>query len=149
EKPLKGVNGTGKHNNWSLSTDTGVNLLGPGNSPMSNLQCLTFFANTIKATHESEELLRATIASAGNAHRLGANEARPTIMSACFGEQLTQVLEELERVTKGKLSPEEKTDLKLNVIGKIPDVLLDNTDRNRTSPFAFTGNKFEFRAVGS
>ncbi|WP_111308263.1 glutamine synthetase III family protein [Confluentibacter sediminis] len=149
EKPFAGVNGSGKHNNWSLSTDTGVNLLGPGKTPMSNLQFLTFFINTIKAVHENEELLRATIASAGNDHRLGANEAPPAIISVFIGEQLTKVLEELEGVTKGKLSPEEKTDLKLNVIGKIPDVLLDNTDRNRTSPFAFTGNKFEFRAVGS
>jgi glutamine synthetase len=149
EKPFKGVNGSGKHNNWSLSTDTGVNLLGPGKTPMSNLQFLTFFVNTIKAVHENEELLRATTASAGNEHRLGANEAPPAIISVFIGEQLTKVLEELEGVTKGKLSPEEKTDLKLNVIGKIPDVLLDNTDRNRTSAFAFTGNKFEFRAVGS
>lgn len=149
EKPFAGVNGSGKHNNWSLSTDTGVNLLGPGKTPMSNLQFLTFFVNTIKAVHENEELLRATTASAGNDHRLGANEAPPAIISVFIGEQLTKVLEELEGVTKGKLSPEEKTDLKLNVIGKIPDVLLDNTDRNRTSSFAFTGNKFEFRAVGS
>jgi len=116
---------------------------------MSNLQFLTFFINTIKAVHNNEELLRASIASASNDHRLGANEAPPAIMSIFIGQQLTKVLDELEGVTKGKLSPEEKTDLKLNVIGKIPDVLLDNTDRNRTSPFAFTGNKFEFRAVGS
>jgi len=149
EKPFKGVNGSGKHNNWSLSTDTGINLLSPGKTPMSNLQFLTFFVNTIKAVYENEELLRATVASAGNDHRLGANEAPPAIISVFIGQQLTKVLEELEGVTKGKLSPEEKTDLKLNVIGKIPDVLLDNTDRNRTSPFAFTGNKFEFRAVGS
>ena len=149
EKPFAGVNGSGKHNNWSLSTDTNVNLLGPGKTPMSNLQFLTFFINTIKAVHNNEELLRAAIASASNDHRLGANEAPPAIISVFIGEQLTNVLEELEGVTKGKLSPEEKTDLKLNVVGKIPDVLLDNTDRNRTSPFAFTGNKFEFRAVGS
>jgi len=149
EKPFAGINGSGKHNNWSLSTDTGVNLLAPGKTPMSNLQFLTFFINTIKAVHENEELLRASIASASNDHRLGANEAPPAIMSVFIGEQLTKVLEELEGVTKGKLSPEEKTELKLNVVGKIPDVLLDNTDRNRTSPFAFTGNKFEFRAVGS
>ncbi|MCK0123486.1 glutamine synthetase III [Gelidibacter sp. F2691] len=149
EKPFAGVNGSGKHNNWSLSTDTGVNLLGPGKTPMSNLQFLTFFINTIKAVNDNEELLRAAIASAGNDHRLGANEAPPAIMSIFIGEQLTNVLNELENVTDGKLSPEEKTDLKLNVVGKIPDVLLDNTDRNRTSPFAFTGNKFEFRAVGS
>jgi len=149
EKPFAGVNGSGKHNNWSLSTDTGVNLLAPGKTPMSNLQFLTFFINTIKAVHDNEELLRASIASASNDHRLGANEAPPAIMSVFIGAQLTKVLSELEGVTKGKLSPQEKTDLKLNVVGKIPEILLDNTDRNRTSPFAFTGNKFEFRAVGS
>jgi glutamine synthetase len=149
EKPFAGVNGSGKHNNWSLSTDTGVNLLSPGKTPMSNLQFLTFFINTIKAVQTHEELLRAAIASASNDHRLGANEAPPAIISVFIGEQLTKVLKELETVTKGKLSPQEKTDLKLNVVGKIPEVILDNTDRNRTSPFAFTGNKFEFRAVGS
>lgn len=149
EKPFKGVNGSGKHNNWSLATDTGINLLSPGKTPMSNLQFLTFFINTIKAVHDNEELLRASIASASNDHRLGANEAPPAIISVFIGQQLTKVLAELEGVSKGKLSPEEKTDLKLNVVGKLPDVLLDNTDRNRTSPFAFTGNKFEFRAVGS
>jgi glutamine synthetase len=149
EKPFTGVNGSGKHNNWSLSTDTGINLLSPGKTPMSNLQFLTFFINTIKAVQTYEELLRAAIASASNDHRLGANEAPPAIISVFIGAQLTKVLEELESVTKGKLSPQEKTDLKLNVVGKIPEILLDNTDRNRTSPFAFTGNKFEFRAVGS
>jgi glutamine synthetase len=149
EKPFAGVNGSGKHNNWSLSTNTGVNLLGPGKTPMSNLQFLTFFINTIKAVHDNEELVRASIASASNDHRLGANEAPPAIISVFIGEQLTSVLNELQNVTNGKLSPEEKTDLKLNVVGKIPEILLDNTDRNRTSPFAFTGNKFEFRAVGS
>ncbi|NRD22983.1 glutamine synthetase III [Winogradskyella litoriviva] len=149
EKPFSGVNGSGKHNNWSLSTDTGINLLSPGKTPMSNLQFLTFFINTIKAVLTHEELLRAAIASASNDHRLGANEAPPAIISIFIGEQLTKVLDELETVTKGKLSPQEKTDLKLNVVGKIPEILLDNTDRNRTSPFAFTGNKFEFRAVGS
>lgn len=149
EKPFAGINGSGKHNNWSLSTNTGVNLLGPGSTPMKNLQFLTFFINTIKAVHDNEELLRATIASAANDHRLGANEAPPAIISAFIGSQLTQVLDELEKVTNGKLSPQEKTELKLNVVGKIPEILLDNTDRNRTSPFAFTGNKFEFRAVGS
>jgi glutamine synthetase len=149
EKPFKGVNGSGKHNNWSLATDTGVNLLSPSKTPMNNLQFLSFFINTIKAVNDYEELLRAAIATATNDHRLGANEAPPAIISVFIGEQLTKVLAELEGVTKGKLSPEEKTDLKLNVVGKIPDVLLDNTDRNRTSPFAFTGNKFEFRAVGS
>ncbi len=149
EKPFAGVNGSGKHNNWSLTTDTGVNLLSPGKTPMSNLQFLTFFVNTIKAVSDYEELLRASIASASNDYRLGANEAPPAIISVFIGEQLSNVLENLEGVTKGKLSPEEKTDLKLNVVGKIPEILLDNTDRNRTSPFAFTGNKFEFRAVGS
>lgn len=149
EKPFAGINGSGKHNNWSLATDTGVNLLSPGKTPMKNLQFLTFFVNTIKAVHGHEELLRSSIASAGNDHRLGANEAPPAIISVFIGSQLSAVLDELEHVTKGKLSPQEKTDLKLNVVGKIPDVLLDNTDRNRTSPFAFTGNKFELRAVGS
>jgi glutamine synthetase len=149
EKPFKGVNGSGKHNNWSLATNTGINLLSPGKTPMSNLQFLTFFINSIKAVHDYEELLRAAIASASNDHRLGANEAPPAIISVFIGQQLTKVLNDLENVSSGKLSPEEKTDLKLNVVGKIPDVLLDNTDRNRTSPFAFTGNKFEFRAVGS
>lgn len=149
EKPFKGVNGSGKHNNWSLATDTGVNLLSPGKTPMSNLQFLTFFINTIKAVYTNEALMRASIATATNDHRLGANEAPPAIISVFIGQQLTKVLEGLENVSDGKLSPQEKTDLKLNVVGKIPDVLLDNTDRNRTSPFAFTGNKFEFRAVGS
>jgi glutamine synthetase len=149
EKPFAGINGSGKHNNWSLSTADGINLLRPGKTPMKNLQFLTFFINTIKAVHEYEELLRASIASESNDYRLGANEAPPAIISVFIGSQLSRVLDELENVTKGKLSPEEKTDLKLNIIGKIPEILLDNTDRNRTSPFAFTGNKFEFRAVGS
>ncbi|GIM57852.1 glutamine synthetase III family protein [Capnocytophaga canimorsus] len=149
EKPFAGINGSGKHNNWSLATDTGVNLLAPGKTPMKNLQFLTFFICAIKAVAEYEELLRASVASASNDHRLGAHEAPPAIVSVFIGEQLTKVLDELEGVSHGKLSPEEKTDLKLNVVGKIPDVLLDNTDRNRTSSFAFTGNKFEFRAVGS
>ena len=149
EKPFAGINGSGKHNNWSLATNTGVNLLGPGSTPMKNLQFLTFFINTIKAVNEYEELLRAAIASASNDHRLGANEAPPAIISVFIGSQLTEVLDELEKVKNGKLSPEDKTELKLNVVGKIPEILLDNTDRNRTSPFAFTGNKFEFRAVGS
>ena len=149
EKPFAGINGSGKHNNWSLATDTGVNLLAPGKTPMSNLQFLTFFINTIKAVYTHADLLRATIASASNDHRLGANEAPPAIISVFIGQQLSKVLDDLEKVSKGKITPEEMTDLKLNVVGKIPDVLLDNTDRNRTSPFAFTGNKFEFRAVGS
>ncbi|UJF30900.1 glutamine synthetase III [Kaistella sp. 97-N-M2] len=149
EKPFAGVNGSGKHNNWSMATDTGENLLSPGKNPKKNLQFLTFFVNTIKAVHDYADLLRASIASASNDHRLGANEAPPAIISTFIGTQLFSVLEELEKVTDGKLSPEEKTELKLNVVGKIPMILLDNTDRNRTSPFAFTGNKFEIRAVGS
>ena len=149
EKPFAGVNGSGKHNNWSLATDTGENLLSPGKNPKKNLQFLTFFVNTLKAVHDYADLLRVSIASASNDHRLGANEAPPAIISAFIGTQLFNVLEELEKVTDGKLTPEEKTELKLNVVGKIPEILLDNTDRNRTSPFAFTGNKFEIRAVGS
>ena len=149
EKPFAEVNGSGKHNNWSLATDTGVNLLSPGTTPMKNLQFLTFFVNTIKAVDTYEELLRSSIASASNDHRLGANEAPPSILSIFIGKQLSDVLDELEGVSKGKLSPQEKTELKLNVVGKIPEILLDNTDRNRTSPFAFTGNKFEIRGVGA
>ena len=149
EKPFAEINGSGKHNNWSLATKEGTNLLSPGKTPMKNLQFLTFFINTIKAVYKNEELLRASIASASNDHRLGANEAPPAIISVFIGSQLSAVLDELENVTKGKLSPQEKTDLKLNIVGKIPEILLDNTDRNRTSPFAFTGNKFELRAVGS
>lgn len=149
EKPFAGINGSGKHSNWSLNTNTGVNLLRPSKTPMKNLQFLTFFVNTIKAVCDYEEIVRAAIASASNDLRLGSNEAPPTIMSVFVGTQLSQVLDELENVTKGKLSPQEKTDLKLNIVGKIPEILLDNTDKNRTSPFAFTGNKFEFRAVGA
>ncbi len=149
EKPFAGVNGSGKHNNWSLGTDTGINLLAPGKNPKSNLQFLTFFVNTIKAIHDHSGLLRACIAGAGNDHRLGANEAPPAIISTFIGSQLSALLDKIETDVKaGKMTPEEKTELKLN-IGKIPQILLDNTDRNRTSPFAFTGNKFEFRAVGS
>jgi glutamine synthetase len=149
EKPFAGVNGSGKHNNWSLGTDTGKNLLSPGKTPKTNLKFLTFFVNTVKAVHDNADLMRASIASANNDHRLGANEAPPAIMSVFLGSQLSSVLDDLEaKVKSGKMSPDEKTALKLG-IGKIPDILLDNTDRNRTSPFAFTGNKFEFRAVGS
>ena len=149
EKPFAGINGSGKHNNWSLSTDTGVNLLSPGNTPKTNIRFLAFFINTIKAVHDHADLLRASIASAGNDHRLGANEAPPAIISVFIGTQLTRVLNDLEKKVKdGGMSPDEKTDVKLN-IGRIPEILLDNTDRNRTSPFAFTGNKFELRAVGS
>jgi len=149
EKPFEGVNGSGKHNNWSMMTNKGTNLLSPGKTPMKNLEFLVFFINTIKAVHDNEALLRASIASAGNDHRLGANEAPPAIISIFIGEQLSRVLDELKNVSNGKLSPQEKTDLKLKVVGKIPEIMLDNTDRNRTSPFAFTGNRFEFRAVGS
>jgi glutamine synthetase len=149
EKPFAGVNGSGKHNNWSLATSGGKNLLSPGKTPKTNLQFLTFFVNTVMAVYEHADLLRASIASANNDHRLGANEAPPAIMSVFLGGQLSKVLDDLEKaVHSGKMSPEEKTALKMN-IGRIPDILLDNTDRNRTSPFAFTGNKFEFRAVGS
>lgn len=149
EKPFANINGSGKHNNWSLSLDGKTNLLSPGKTPMKNLQFLTFFINTIKAVYENEELLRSAVASASNDCRLGFNEAPAAVISIFIGSQLSAVLDELENVTKGKLSPQEKTDLKLNIIGKIPEILLDNTDRNRTSPFAFTGNKFEFRAVGA
>ena len=149
EKPFAGLNGSGKHNNWSLGTNTGVNLLKPGANPKSNIQFLTFFVNTIKAIHDNAGVLRAAIATASNDHRLGANEAPPAIISTFIGSQLSKVLDDLEvSIKDGDLTPEEKTELKLN-IGKIPQILLDNTDRNRTSPFAFTGNKFEFRAVGS
>lgn len=149
EKPFPSLNGSGKHNNWSLTTNTGINLLAPGKNPKTNLRFLTFFVNTIKAIHENADILRSSIASAGNDHRLGANEAPPAIVSVFIGSQLTQMLDNLEKSVKaGKMTPEDKTELKLS-IGKIPQILLDNTDRNRTSPFAFTGNKFEFRAVGS
>ncbi len=149
EKPFAGLNGSGKHNNWSLGTNTGVNLLQPGKNPKENIRFLTFFVNTIKAIYDHADVLRASIASAGNDHRLGANEAPPAIMSVFIGEKLTEMLDNLEKnVKSGSMTPEEKTALKLD-IGKIPELLMDNTDRNRTSPFAFTGNKFEFRAVGS
>jgi glutamine synthetase len=149
EKPFKGVNGSGKHNNWSLQTNTGKNLLAPGKTPKKNMQFLSFLINTVKAVHDSSDLLRASVAVAGNEHRLGAHEAPPAIMSVFLGKQLNQILDMLtERVSARKMSPDEKTELKLD-IGKIPEILLDNTDRNRTSPFAFTGNRFEFRAVGS
>lgn len=149
EKPFAGVNGSGKHNNWSLSTDKGENLLSPGKNPKKNLQFLAFFINTIKAVSEYSDLLRVGIASAGNDYRLGADEAPPAIISVFIGSQLYSVLEELEKVSEGKLTSDEKYGLKLNVVGKIPEILLDNTDRNRTSPFAFTGNKFEIRGVGA
>lgn len=146
EKPFAGINGSGKHNNWSMGTDTGVNLLSPGNTPNKNLQFLTFFVNVIKAVHDYPDLLRASIASTENQHRLGANEAPPSIISVFIGTQLTEVLNELES-NKAKKSTKGKAESIL--FPRIPEILLDNTDRNRTSPFAFTGNKFEFRAVGS
>lgn len=149
EKPFAGVNGSGKHNNWSLSTDTGVNLLSPGKNPKSNMQFLTFLLNTLTAVYKHGPLLKASIASASNAHRLGANEAPPAIISAFLGTYLNRMLDQLEeKVPDTKMTPDEKTEIKLD-IGRIPEILLDNTDRNRTSPFAFTGNRFEFRAVGS
>lgn len=151
EKPFQGLNGSGKHNNWSLSANSSKhkNLLAPGNTPKTNLRFLTFLVNTIKAVKEYDDYIRSTVASAGNDHRLGAHEAPPAILSIFIGSQLTRVLNDIEKKVKGEaLTPDEKTELKLN-IGKIPEILLDNTDRNRTSPFAFTGNKFEFRAVGS
>ncbi|MCT4583040.1 MAG: glutamine synthetase III [Flavobacteriales bacterium] len=149
EKPFAGLNGSGKHNNWSLGTNTGVNLLQPGKNPKTNLRFLTFLVNTIKGIHDYADVLRSSIASASNDHRLGANEAPPAIMSVFIGSQLSEMLDKIEQSIKaGKMTPEDKTALKLD-IGKIPQLMLDNTDRNRTSPFAFTGNKFEFRAVGS
>jgi glutamine synthetase len=150
EKPFAGINGSGKHNNWSMATDTGVNLLAPGKTPKTNLMFLAFFVNTIKAVHDYAELLRASIASAGNDHRLGANEAPPAIISIFIGKYLTDVLNQVEkRVAAGKFDEQDEAMLKLDIHKSIPELMLDNTDRNRTSPFAFTGNKFEFRAVGS
>lgn len=149
EKPFAGINGSGKHNNWSLTTDTGVNLYSPGKNPKSNLQFLTFVINTMKALHVNQDMLRASILTAPNTHRLGANEAPPAIISAFLGTEITKMLDLMEvAVVDRKMTPDEKTALKLN-IGRIPEIILDNTDRNRTSPFAFTGNRFEFRAVGS
>ena len=149
EKPFAGINGSGKHNNWSMATDTGVNLLAPGKTPKTNLMFLTFFVNTIKAVHDYADLLRASIASAGNDFRLGANEAPPAIISVFIGQYLTNVLEEIEGRVGAKFDEQDEAILKLDLHRSIPELLLDNTDRNRTSPFAFTGNKFEFRAVGS
>ena len=149
EKPYGGVNGSGKHCNWSLGTNTGVNLLAPGKNPYQNLQFVTFLVNVLKAVHRHNALLKATIASATNAHRLGANEAPPAIISVFLGTQLTEALNQIKKadVDKGIIINAKK-EMKLGV-GNIPEILLDNTDRNRTSPFAFTGNRFEFRAVGS
>ncbi|MCZ2355615.1 MAG: glutamine synthetase III [Bacteroidia bacterium] len=147
EKPFSGVNGSGKHNNWSLITNTGKNLLTPGKTAKDNLQFLTFFICTLKALHTHADLMRAGIASASNDHRLGANEAPPAIISAFIGSQLTQILDEFEKRSHDTLIASKST-IKLGV-PRIPELLKDNTDRNRTSPFAFTGNKFELRAVGS
>jgi glutamine synthetase len=149
EKPFAGINGSGKHNNWSLATDTGVNLLAPGKTPKTNLMFLTFFVNTIKAVHDYADILRAAIASAPNDHRLGANEAPPAIISVFVGQYLAKVLDDIETRVGIKFDEQDEAILKLDLHRSIPELLLDNTDRNRTSPFAFTGNKFEFRAVGS
>lgn len=146
EKPFAGVNGSGKHNNWSMSTNTGKNLLSPGNNPGKNLQFLTFFVATIRAVHEHADLLRASIASASNDHRLGANEAPPAIISVYIGKALTEVL---QYISQGKTIDQMSVKEVLNLLSKIPNLEQDNTDRNRTSPFAFTGNKFEIRMVGS
>jgi glutamine synthetase len=149
EKPFKGINGSGKHNNWSLETNTGVNLFSPGKNPKSNLQFLTFVINALKAVYDGQDLLRASILTASNTHRLGANEAPPSILSVFLGTEISKMLDLMEEaVVDRKMTPDEKTALKLN-IGRIPEIILDSTDRNRTSPFAFTGNRFEFRAVGS
>ena len=149
EKPYSGVNGSGKHNNWSLCTDTGVNLFAPGKNPKGNLLFLTFLTNVLMMVYRNQDLLRASIMSAGNSHRLGANEAPPAILSIFLGRQLTAILDEIASHTDtSRMTAEEKTTLRLD-IGRIPEILLDTTDRNRTSPFAFTGNRFEFRAAGS
>jgi glutamine synthetase len=149
EKPFAGINGSGKHNNWSMATDTGVNLLAPGKTPKTNLMFLAFFVNTIKAVHDYADVLRASIASAQNDHRLGANEAPPAIISVFIGDYLTKVLNEVKERVTDKMDETDESMLKIEIHKSIPELLLDNTDRNRTSPFAFTGNKFEFRAVGS
>ena len=150
EKPFKGINGSGKHNNWSLGTDTGVNLFGPGKTPSENLQFITFLVNVITAVHRHNGLLKAAIMSATNIHRLGSNEAPPAIISTFLGSQISSVLDKLERSTSDDaIRFDAKSVLKMSGISQIPSILLDNTDRNRTSPFAFTGNRFEFRAVGS
>jgi glutamine synthetase len=149
EKPFAGINGSGKHNNWSMATDTGVNLLAPGKTPKTNLMFLAFFVNTIKAVHDHADILRASIASANNDHRLGANEAPPAIISVFVGQYLSKVLQDVKQRVGDKFDEQDEAILKLDLHRSIPELLMDNTDRNRTSPFAFTGNKFEFRAVGS
>lgn len=149
EKPFAGINGSGKHNNWSLGTDTGVGLFTPGKTPEENLQFITFLVNALMAVYKNNALLKASIMTAQNAHRLGAGEAPPTIISAFLGSNLTEVLNQLEESSSEEaIVMDSKKKMKLGV-AHIPEVLLDNTDRNRTSPFAFTGNRFEFRAVGS
>jgi len=149
EKPFAGINGSGKHNNWSMATNTGVNLLSPGKNPKTNLQFLTFLVNVVKAVYDNNEILRASVMNETNSYRLGGHEAPPAIISIFLGSYLTKMLENLaSKVPDTKMTPAQKTELKLG-IGKIPEIMLDNTDRNRTSPFAFTGNRFEFRAVGS
>ncbi len=149
EKPFSGINGSGKHNNWSLQTNTGINLFAPGKNPKANMLFITFIVNAMMMVYKNQDLLRASIVSATNLHRLGANEAPPSIMSVFLGKYLTKMLDELvEYVGDKKMTQEEKTALKLG-IGRIPEIFIDNTDRNRTSPFAFTGNRFEFRAAGS
>ncbi|MPQ48813.1 glutamine synthetase type III [Marinifilum sp. N1E240] len=149
EKPFAAINGSGKHNNWSLSTDTGVVLMAPGKNPKGNMQFLTFVVNTLMTVYKNQDLLRASILTASNSHRLGANEAPPSIISVFLGDEVSRMLKKIvEEVGEKKMTPDEKTALKLG-IGRIPEIILDNTDRNRTSPFAFTGNRFEFRAVGS
>ena len=147
EKPFAGINGSGKHNNWSLGTNTGVNLLGPSSKPKETLRFIAFIVNVVKAVHDHADLLRASIASAGNEHRLGANEAPPAIMSIFLGDTLTRALDDLENKSEISLSKGDNVYYKLG-LNRIPSLIRDNTDRNRTSPFAFTGNKFEFRAVG-
>src|SRR5690242_6233101 len=149
EKPFAGINGSGKHNNWSMATDTGVNLLAPGKTPKTNLMFLTFFVNTIKAVHDYADLMRASIASASNDFRLGANEAPPAIISVFVGKYLFEVLQEVKTRVSNKFDEQDESMLKIDIHRSIPELLMDNTDRNRTSPFAFTGNKSEFRAVGS
>lgn len=148
EKPFAGINGSGKHNNWSMGTDTGVNLLSPSTKPKESLRFVTFLVNIIKAVHDNADILRAAIASAGNEYRLGGNEAPPAIISIFLGKEMTKILEEIEDKEIVKIEKGENAYLKLG-LNHIPSILLDNTDRNRTSPFAFTGNKFEYRAVGS
>src|SRR5690625_1519960 len=149
EKPFAQINGSGKHNNWSLSASTGVNLLSPGKTPKTNLMFLTFFVNVIKAVYDHADLLRASTASASNDYRLGASEAPPAIISVFIGHYLTAVLDEIETRVGKKFDEQDEAMLKIDLLKSIPELFKDNTDRNRTSPFAFTGNKFEFRAVGS